>query len=159
MDLKQATTIQQALLAFCQTRTWINPQAVTLTLRLARWQDGLRTSLTPSDAQQNLRHFLNVLHKKLGSCGFTKHSVLQRLPIFEGTATVRPHYHMILDRPACIDAPRYAELILQEWPRTYWGYKLVTVEPCTSADGWLDYITKLRSKADYADAIDWKNFK
>jgi hypothetical protein len=159
MDLKQAIAIRQALLAFCQTKTWINPQAVTLTLRLARWQDGLRASLTPSDAQQNLRHFLNVLHKRLGSYGFPKRNGLQRLPIFEGTDVVRPHIHMMLDRPGCIDVGRYADLIHREWAHTFWGHELVTVEPCTSAEGWLEYITKLRSKADYADAIDWTNFK
>ena len=159
MDLKQATTIRQALLNFCQTKTWINPQAVTLTLRLARRKDGIRDPLTRSDAEKNLRHFLNVLHKKLGSYGFPKRGVLQRLPVVEGTATVRTHIHMMLDKPACIDAAAYAELIQQEWPRTDWGHELVTVEPCTSAEGWLAYITKLRSKADYADAIDWKNFR
>jgi hypothetical protein len=159
MNLKQVTAIRQALLTFCQAKTWINPQAVTLTLRLARWRDGIRIPLTRSDAQQNLRHFLNVLHKRLGSYGFPKRDVLQRLPIFEGTDQVRMHIHMMLDRPDCIEADCYAELIQREWSHTYWGHELVTVEPCTSAEGWLEYITKFRSKADYADAIDWTNFK
>ena len=159
MDLKQTAAFREALLNFCRNKPWINPQAVTLTLRLARWQDGIRISLTRSDAEQNLRHFFNVLHKKLGSYGLPKRSTLQRLPIFEGSDVVRPHVHLMLDRPVCVTDDGYAQLIQHEWPRTRWGNELVTVEPCTSAEGWLNYITKFRSKADYADAIDWTNFK
>lgn len=114
--------------------------------------------LTEGDAQRNLRHFLNVLHKKLGAYGFQKKAELQCVPVLEGDDVVRPHFHLMLDRPACIGPEEYGELIAYEWSRTHWGNQRVTIEPCRNEDGWLSYITKLRTKSDYAAAIDWTNF-
>jgi hypothetical protein len=39
-----------------------------------------------------------------------------------------------------------------------WGYDQIEVRP--DADrGWLNYITKLRDKPDFASAIDWVNVR
>lgn len=89
---------------FCARKDWTNPQAVTLTLRLSRLIDGAWVRLSQMDAQQNLRHLLNVIHKKLGAYGFPKRAQLQCLPIFEGREGVRPHIHLMLDRPDCIQS-------------------------------------------------------
>ena len=159
MNKTKDIAIRDALLDFCKTLRWTNPQAVTLTLRLARLVGPSWAPLTRLDAQQNLRHFLNVLHKKLGSRGLPKQAQLHCVPIFEGHDTVRPHLHLMLDRPNCIDAAEYAALIRHEWARTFWGHREVSVEPCHDDSGWLGYISKLRTKKEYADAIDWTNFR
>jgi hypothetical protein len=159
MNKKDAVEIRDALRTFCAGKDWKNPQAITLTLRLSRLIDGVRFRLSQMDAQQNLRHLLNVIHKKLGAYGFPKRAQLQCVPIFEGREGVRPHYHLMLDRPPCIDAHEYAEMIHREWARTFWGHKKITIETCHDDAGWLAYISKLRTKEEYADAIDWTNFR
>ena len=131
---------------------------MTLTLRTSRPTGTVWVKLTAVEAQQNLRHFLNVVHKKLAAYGFPKKAELQCVPIFEGNDAVRPHFHLMLDRPACIEAAEYASLLEDEWSCTHWGHQRADVKPCDDEDGWLDYISKLRTKTDYAAAIDWTNF-
>jgi hypothetical protein len=149
--------LREALLEFCRSKNWNNPQAVTLTLRTWRPTDTVWVKLTEYEALQNLRHFLNVVHKKLAAYGFRKKDDLQCLPIFEDDR-VRPHLHLMLDRPQCIEAAEYADLLEYEWSRTHWGHERADIKPCDDEDGWLDYISKLRTKSDYAAAIDWTNF-
>jgi hypothetical protein len=159
MTRNDTTRLRANLIEFCNELDWKNPQAVTLTLKLARYVDGVRIKLTRQAAEQNLRHLKNVLRKKLVAFGFDKREVLHCVPIFEGNSTVREHIHLMLDRPKCIQVSEYADLIQREWARTVWGHGLVLVEPCYDQAGWLDYITKPRTKSDsYAVAIDWTNF-
>jgi hypothetical protein len=158
MNNTNAAALREALLQLCYQKPWTNPQAVTLTLKLARAVDQILVPLTVLDAQQNLRHFLNVMHKKLRPYGITKRTRLQCVPIFEGHSTVRKHIHLMIDRPHTIGDEDYATLIECEWRRTVWGHQKVTVEPCYDCCGWLRYISKVRSKQQYADAIDWTNF-
>jgi hypothetical protein len=160
IELNKTHTIElrESLLEFCRSKNWISPQAVTLTLRTSRPAGTVWVKLTAADAQQNLRHFLNVVHKKLAAYGFPKRAELQCVPIFEGDDAVRPHFHLMLDRPACIEAAEYADLLERAWSRTYWGHQRTEIKPCDDEDGWLDYISKLRTKSDYAAAIDWTNF-
>lgn len=159
MDKKHDNAIRDALLDFCRKKKWTNPQAVTLTLKLARQVGTTWVRLTEIDAQRNLRHVLNVLRKKLRRYGFPKTAELQCVPVLEGTDVVRPHFHLMLDRPACIEPEEYAALIAYEWSRTHWGHQLTKVEPCHNEIGWLNYISKSRTKSDYAAAIDWTNFR
>jgi hypothetical protein len=157
LNQKHKIDLREALLEFCREKNWINPQAVTLTLRTSRLVGTVRVKLTAFEAQRNLRHFLKVVHKKLAPFGFPKKAVLQCLPIFEDDE-VRPHLHLMLDRPACIEAAEYADLLQYEWSRTDWALERADIKPCDDDDGWLDYISKLRTKSDYAAAIDWTNF-
>ena len=102
--------------------------------------------LTRDEAQQNLRHFRNVIHKQLRRYGFPKRAPLRCVPVFEGTDIVRTHVHLMLDRPDCIQSDEYAKIIQREWQRTFWGHRLVTVELCHDNDGWLFYISKLQPR-------------
>ena len=160
MDTKRTLAHRIALLDFCKSKTWTSPHAVTLTLKVGSQIGGAWHTLTQYEAQQNLRHWLNVLRKKLVRLGFAKDGELQRVPIFEGREhEVRPHYHLMLDKPDCIETPQYESLIRYEWQRTRWGHQRVTVDACYDEDGWLRYISKLRTKEQYADSIDWTNFR
>jgi hypothetical protein len=161
MDSKRALAHRDVLRDYCKAKHWTSPHAVTLTLKTRTLVGSVWQTLTQLDAQQNLRHWLNVIRKKLVKRGFTKHAELQRVPIYEGGRTqgIRPHYHLVLDKPDCIQTPEYETLIQSEWARTRWGHHRVTVEACYDAAGSLDYITKLRTKEHYPDSIDWTNFK
>lgn len=150
--------LRNSFLEFCQNRHWNSPHAVTLTHRQVRFDNGGRVGLTQLLAQQNLRHFLNVLHMRLRRYGLGRRTRLSCVPIFEGGDVVRKHIHLMLDKPAGIDEIEYAALIQLEWSRTTWGYEHTQVDPCYDSDGWLGYISKLRTKDEFADAIDWTNF-
>jgi len=62
-----------------------------------------------------------------------------------------------------IECPRadlisiYPQLIEQCWQRTDWGYDQVQVT-ADADEGWLRYMTKLRSKPDFGSSIDWMNY-
>jgi hypothetical protein len=159
MHKHEAIAIRDAVLEFCKKENWSNPQAVTLTLKQARMDGTVWVPLTQLEAQQNLRHVLNVLHKKLAAYGFRKQDRLRCAAMHEGGNAVRHHYHLMLDRPDCIEAAEYEGLIKYEWARSHWGYKQVTIVPCYDENGWLDYISKLHTKDDYAASIDWTNFR
>jgi hypothetical protein len=121
---------------------------------------GIWRRLTPWEAQQNLRHFLNVLRKQLVKHGLAKNARLQRVPIFEGRENKhRPHYHLMMDNPASIDTRTYRSIIQHAWRRTFWGHQRIAVDACHDDQGWLAYITKLRTKNSYADSIDWTNYE
>lgn len=159
MRTKHDSILRAALLEYCKLKSWTKPHAVTLTLRDWRLEGDIWRRLTKPDAQQNLRHFLNVLQKQSARHGLTKTTKLQRVPVLEGEENKhRPHYHLMLDNPASIDTPTYRAIIQHAWQRTFWGHQRVTVDPCQDSQGWLAYITKLRTKESYADSIDWMNF-
>jgi hypothetical protein len=129
MSREHNLVLRTAVLDFCRSRTWTNPHAVTLTLRQVALVGGHSRQLTPLDAQQNLRHFLNVLRKQLLKHGLSKNASLWCLPIFEGGDNqTRPHYHLMLDNPASIDTR--TPIIQHEWRRTLWGHQRVTVDTC-----------------------------
>jgi hypothetical protein len=78
MDSKRALAHRTALLNFCRTKPWTSPHAVTLTLRTRILVGDVWQSLTQLKAQQNLRHWLNVIRKKLVRLGFSKHTAHAR---------------------------------------------------------------------------------
>lgn len=129
--------------------------AVTLTLKQAVRVNGQFRGLDRIEASQALKHFLKVLERRLWPHASRNCCRLQTFPIYEGTSIHRPHYHLALLRPSHVCAERFAALIQEAWSKTTWGYSQNLV---TTADvGWITYITKLRTKADYFDAIDWEN--
>ena len=147
-------------------RDWVSldnfacPFAVTLTLKQRiDAQNGMHKSavwLTPELASQNLRHFLNVLNKRIhGSSGKRYGRQVPVLAVLEGGQAKRLHYHLLIDCPRDDLIETFPQLVSETWHSTQWGYDQVEV---TQADfGWVDYITKLRDKPDFDLAIDWMN--
>jgi hypothetical protein len=62
----------------------------------------------------------------------------------------------MIDLPVTATLAHVYPLFVAEWMKTQWGYGQVHIQPCHD-DGWLDYITKLRSKIDVGESIDWMN--
>jgi len=138
--------------------SWKNPCAVTLTLKLAISNNGMTTELDPIKASENLRHFQNRLNRSLVGRGYpVKRKGVPCLAVYEGTSSVRPHYHLCLERPERVPIEAFTSLIQQHWSATHWGYHMTLVEPCSDIDGWVHYMIKRRSKSDFASSIDWIN--
>ena len=139
---------------------WKHPCAVTLTLKLSISSAGIRTSLDEIKASENLRHFLNRLNCTVLGRGCKRKKLgLPCVAIYEGSTSVRPHYHLCIDRPENMSLDDFASAITAHWSETHWGYSEVDIQTCGHVTGWLGYITKPRSKSDYADSIDWINYQ
>ncbi len=107
-------------------------------------------------AARELKHTFNVVDRKLFGNKVRNGEGVQRFCVFEGNKDIRAHYHLLLDVPEKASVEQLVGLIILAWQRTLWGYEVVDFMPCDG--GWVDYITKLDSKPDFASSIDWENF-
>jgi hypothetical protein len=146
--------LHQALTELVNFETWTHPTAVTLTQkRSVTTPTGLFRG-TPEMYSQNLRHFLNCLERVLltrSERRGRKH--LRVLAALETDQSGRPHYHLMIERPAGCTAMRFFELITSNWRKTVWGAREVDVRPAETS-GWIDYIAKREFVSD-EPAIDW----
>jgi hypothetical protein len=156
--------LQNVVRSFIRTEHWHDRFAATLTLRQARYvmsEAGLqvRVPLTAERASQNFRHFLNLLSGRVYGASWKRYGKRVRaFPVLEGGTIQRMHFHALIECPRDDLASSYPSLIEQCWQRTDWGYTQVRVS--SGADnGWVRYMTKLRSKPDFASSIDWMNFR
>ena len=154
-----AKTIQLSFKKHCKLNRFNAPTAVTLTMKQAILTgSGHWISLDRVIGEANFRHFSNRLNKACfgnAFCRFDKR--LRTIPILESSAMQRLHYHCVLDRPSSIDDTEFRNLIQNCWNATTWSQRKIDVQ-FNADDGWLGYITKLRSKPDFASAIDWMNY-
>jgi hypothetical protein len=151
-------TFRAAVLNFTNRTTWQNPYAVTLTLQKAASFDGAYIKTDAIKASETLRHFCKRLNRSLlGRTAERKGQRLSCFAVYEGTAAIRPHYHLCLDRPANITFERFAYEIEKAWHATHFGYDQVQIKDCHNLDGWIKYMTKRPTKTDYTTSIDWNN--
>jgi len=140
---------------------WINPYAVTLNLKqvvdTVTDRGVAPRFLDEQSASHNLRHLLNRLNKRFhGNAARRFGRKLQVIPVLEGGQHQRLHYHLLIDLPPSVGLDKAYPLFVEQWLRTPWGYGQTHVQQCYD-EGWLDYITKLRSKPNIADSIDLQN--
>lgn len=140
---------------------WSNPFAVTLTLkqRFVEFGDSGRLGIpiTKELAQQNYRHFMNLLNKEMfGHAASRYGKKVRAFSVLEGGGSKRLHYHSIIDCPRDELFQLFPAIVASTWSSTQWGYHQIQVDPGAD-EGWLSYITKLRDKADYSLDIDWTN--
>lgn len=152
--------MQSAVREWLLVDDWNCAFALTLTLKQRIGGDGgisaPATSLTREIASQNLKHFLNVLNKQVHGAAAQRHG--KRLPVFsvlEGGNGKRLHYHLVIDCPRDDLIEVFPAMVVLAWRKTLWGYGQTDVKPCDA--GWVNYMTKLRDKPDFASAIDWEN--
>lgn len=128
----------------------INFIGVSLTLK--QQVDG--QNLDPILSSQNLRHFMNVLNKKIFGNRFSRYGVkLQIFPVLERSIGDRLHYHMILELPRDTRIDRFKDLIRNEWMKTRFGHREIHIDDSIN-QGWTDYMTKFHSRSDQ---VDWEN--
>lgn len=150
--------IQQEIREYMLTREWVAPHAVTLTMRQAiQFPDGRRVFLTPDRASQNLRHFLNILNRKVwGKAADRVGKTIQCFCVLEGGTEKRFHYHAVADCPRHDLLDRFPQMIESAWRRTDWSYEQSDIQPFCD-EGWINYIIKFRDKPDYLSGFDWVN--
>lgn len=160
MSSPTAFSVRQAVCHWFDLDQFHHPFAVTLTLKQRIGGDGGVSSVcenvTHESASRNLRHFLNVINKKVYGSAAQRHGKrLSVLPVLEGGNGKRLHYHLVIDCPRdeLIDA--FPSMIAEAWQNTLWGYGQTDIKPCDQ--GWLNYITKFRDKSDFASSFDWMN--
>lgn len=120
------------------------------TLNLKKRLNGMWIDLIA--AQNNLRYFLNRFNNNL-----LKHKCrrgrdrLKVIPVFErGSFRERLHCHAIIDIPDGFTPKDVKQIAWSCWSNTYLSYgKPHIVRP--TDDGWLSYITKLKSCGDEVD--------
>ena len=152
--------LQTSIRRWIGNEQWNRPFAVTLTMKQGQMMhDGdrqLYVALTPEIASQNLRHFLNVLNRKVFGSASKRHGKrVNSVAVLEGGNGKRLHYHLILDCPRDEQIGMFPLLIDRAWQSTNWSYDLIDIKQCD--DGWLNYMTKLRDKPDFASSFDWMN--
>ena len=148
--------LQTAIRAFVKGVQWTDPVAVTLTFKKRSWENGQLLFARKEDYRQNIHHFLNVLNKTIYRSLARKSWLLNVAAVKETGEFGRDHYHLVIDRPPHMSFERYAGLIHGAWSKTTWGHRKIEVTP-DGGEQWINYMTKLRTKPNYADAIDWTN--
>ena len=148
--------LKEATRSFFKTIPWTDPVALTLTFKKGVMLKGCLIMGTDDDYRRNVRHFLNALNKKLYRGLARKGWLINVAAVKETGDFGRLHYHLVVDKPPHVSLDYYAGLIYKIWTRTTWGHRKIDVGAQASVL-WINYITKLRSKSNYADAIDWTN--
>ncbi|MES2986605.1 MAG: hypothetical protein V4808_01740 [Pseudomonadota bacterium] len=114
--------------------------------------------LAAEKASQNFRHFMNVLNRSALSRRSYRQGVrLSVIPVLEGGNHKRLHYHAVIDCPDEELRGRFPSKIESAWAETKWGYHQIDIQSAADS-GWINYISKLKDKPNYADSIDWENY-
>ena len=148
--------IMQSARAFFSKFNWTDPVAVTLTMKSRIYESGMLVTANTNDHSQNLHHFLNVLNKQIYRGLARKGWLMTVVSVRERGAFDRSHYHLMIDKPPHLAFQQFANAIRSVWKKTTWGRAKIDV----SRDGgerWINYMTKLRTKDCYDEAIDWHN--
>jgi len=126
---------------------FINPFAITLTMSSTFWRS----------ASQNFRHFMNRLNQTFLKSSYRRYgNRLSVIPILEGTKHIQSHYHCVIDNPYPDRNRQFINAVKTSWNETTLGRRQIDIQPMTD-DGWIDYMTKLTSKSDIKDSVDWEN--
>lgn len=156
MNRKESKKFRDAACSLFQTTNFKNPVAVTLTMKQCCVFNGSRFPLTDTGATQNLRHFRNLVNRKIfGKAGVRKKRQMNCYAFVENK-NVRPHYHLCLDKPDDMTMEQFTVIIHRAWSKTYFGYYEIDVKACDS--GWISYMMKDKTKLVFADSIDWLNY-
>lgn len=162
MDHFEIRAYQRSFRRFARIDHWLAPHAVTLTLKqgLAVRNGAADTFvlLTRELAIQNYRHFLNLLSSMiLGQAAKRFGKRVNSISTIEGGKGKRLHIHGVIDCPRDDLFERFPSMITEAWRMTQWGHGQIDIQRDANA-GWINYISKLRDKPDYGEAIDWVNY-
>ena len=150
------TSIQKdTLIEFIKNIQWNTPISVTLTEKKLCEKYGKNDDIKSS---LNTKHFLNRLNKKIYGNSFLRFNKrIKSFVVMEVNKDNRHHLHMILDQPNRLDYIKFKHLILNCWKVTNFGYNQNCIKEIYNEFGWLNYITKKRTKNEFLSSIDWLN--
>jgi len=150
MPLSWKDKLRSETKRFLDISEWANPIAATLTCKKARHDGWSIEYANPIKCSKNLRHVLNILKKKTN-----QRRPLPVVAVLEQAGDGRYHYHLAIDAPKRCCPDWFCSVLEEAWRKSFWGHRETC---CKKADrGWIHYITKLRGKKDFGDAIDWQN--
>ena len=136
-----------------EIRDWIkdielsNPFAITLTT----------FSNTKISHSQNFKHFMNRLNQSYLKNSYRKYKKkLTVIPIREGTKHIQTHIHCVIDNPYPEKNTEFVRLVKDSWCKSVLGRPIINIKPMYDK-GWIDYMTKLTTKTDIKDSVDWSN--
>ena len=136
-----------------EIRDWIqdielsNPFAITLTT----------FSNTKISHSQNFKHFMNRLNQSYLKNSYRRYNQkLTVIPIMEGSKHIQPHIHCVIDNPYPEKDAEFVRLVRQSWSKSVLGRPMIDIQPMYD-QGWINYMTKLTSKSDIKDSVDWDN--
>ncbi len=133
--------------------------------------------ITLEDTQQNLRHWYNLLNRKVYGKDFkNKKKRLRILPVTERTRNkdgkLRIHHHLIIEKPEHYDTESFYVQILLNWEKTRYGIvsikdydevrnKVTNIPVCNMQEIYdmqnlKEYVLKARTKLS-VDDIDIQN--
>lgn len=123
--------------------------------------DGCRSTmsfLNAEKASQNLSHFHRVLSRKLLGKPADRYGIkVPLIPVIEGGNGKRLHYHALIDCPKAEAVDEFPTMLRDIWRKTQWGHREIDIQSGAD-DGFKFYMSKLRDKPNYADAVDWMNY-
>ena len=147
--------IKNSFIEYASSIQWTNPHAITLTLK----QRVDNISINQIIASINFRHFLNRLNRWFfGNAAERYKKSIQVVPVIESNATTRLHFHAAIERPEHINQIEFDNAIRHCWSKTKWGYNHIDIQPMTD-NGWIEYISKLKTKNQYDLGINWENVR
>lgn len=146
----------EAVRDFVDFGSWRNPVALSLTFRQCIRSEPYfqRVWIDEIAASRDLNHLSNVLNAKLLGRNERRHGGrIGFFAVIERDHKTRLHAHALVECPDERMIDYLERLVAKHWPKTHWGYRQTIVKPCDS--GWLEYMMKLQTKADYVLAHDW----
>jgi len=157
---KSNRQLQRAIRNFLKEAPWHISFGVTLHFKRCLYgiDGGLVEILNPYIATATVTQFLNLLNRQALGSAYVRHG--RRLGVIsvsegDGDTGLPLHYHLQIECPRFDLESRMKEMIEHTWARMDWGNEVHAI-PYVN-DGWTTYITKLRSKLDIGEAIDWEN--
>ena len=147
--------LRAAYIDFLSMAEWENPTAITLTMKKGQYFNHIYVPLDEILCSRNMRFFLNRLNCKILGNARRKNKI-KTVAVLERDRDGRFHYHLAIDRFSFIFADEFYHEICRCWQKTDWHRKIVD-ERVSADDGWIDYIMKLRCKAEYSEYIDCFN--
>jgi hypothetical protein len=149
----EAKYIRRALVDYLTGIRFNDPCGVSFTMK----QRLGPIKLDPISCSRNFSHFSNRLNKAILRNSFTRYgNRIPMIPVSERSYTQRYHYHSVIDRPNLVSREEFQGIVTDCWERTPWGYREIDFQFGIDA-GWINYITKLKTKEEYSDSIDWQN--
>ncbi len=152
---------REAVRSFVNLKKFKLPHSVTLTLKQSfvshRKHLTIHHRIDRDKAVRNFRHFTNLLNRRVYGHSFKRHGKrVQVIPVLEGGGLTRLHYHCVIDcpRPELVDD--FPTIVRECWMSTDFGYDQIDIQPGSNT-GWVNYMTKYRTKTEFDQSIDWVN--
>jgi hypothetical protein len=146
------------LLRLCDISAWRSVVGLTVNLKQSiRTPHGGFVMVDEFAAKTAFKRYMNALNRRIYRSAYRHHDKqLSVIPILEKSDGGRWHYHLAVEPPAFMTADQFTELATLLWLDGELGYGHGQADPNVD-QGWLIYITKLRTKnafEHYLDCLD-----